>query len=76
MNVLKCKECGHIDSIQSIELITERFPVHVNGDEIEVDSSNGKYIYSEIECFMCWVCESTFGSDKESIEEMIVEIEG
>ena len=74
MKAIKCKECGKLDCIYSIEIITTRFDIYASDDgEIVYDGTSGKDIYAERECFMCYNCEATYQQEHD-IEEMIVEV--
>ncbi len=74
VKVIKCAECGEIDSMISIEEVIMRFPVYANRDGgIEFDGSNGRTIHGEIDHIECWKCETWYSFDE--IEEMVVEVD-
>ena len=63
---LKCKECGKVGWILSIETATQSFPIYVNDDEeLEIDGSNCKTIHSEIDHYECGYCTHIYHSQEE-----------
>jgi formylmethanofuran dehydrogenase subunit E len=74
MKRFKCKKCGELDSIVSIEEITERFPIYVNEDgTMEFDGSNGKVIYSEVESIRCSECDEYYGQSLDDLEGIVID---
>tara|TARA_R110000751_G_scaffold212519_3_gene316075 strand:+ start:167 stop:439 length:273 start_codon:yes stop_codon:yes gene_type:complete len=71
--VMKCEKCGGIDTIITIEESIIRFPCHPNkdGDGIEVDASNGKTIFGQIDHLECANCGEYYG-DTDDVLELII----
>ena len=74
MKRFKCKKCGELDSIVSIEEITERFPIYVNEDgTMEFDGSDGKVIYAEVESIRCETCDEYYGQSLDDLEGIVID---
>ena len=74
MKRFKCRNCGALDSIVSIEEITERFPIYVNEDgTMEFDGFNGKVLYSEVESIRCGECDEYYGLTLDDLEEIVID---
>ncbi len=77
MKRLKCRKCGELDCIVSIEEITEMFTIYVNDDgTMNFESFNGKTLYSEVASIQCRNCEEHYGTSLDDVEDLIIDWTG